>query len=215
MERHTVLCYGDSNTWGANPVDISRFPYDVRWTGVFARELGDQWLVSEAGLGNRTTGFDDPLIPDRNGLASFPMVFEMHSPLDWVIVMLGTNDPKKRVGGNLEGSVAGVEGIARHALAAGTGVILVSPVPMRSPIKYDEFDDEFSVVHSESLAPEYRNLASTLGILFFEAGKVAVASEHDRVHLDPDAHLVLGQSLAQLLLESPCQHGSSRNSLKP
>ena len=29
-----VLCFGDSNTWGYNPKDGSRFPWGVRWTSV-------------------------------------------------------------------------------------------------------------------------------------------------------------------------------------
>ena len=29
----TILCYGDSNTYGYNPVNGLRYPKDVRWTG--------------------------------------------------------------------------------------------------------------------------------------------------------------------------------------
>ena len=28
-----ILCFGDSNTWGYDPVTGSRYAYDVRWTG--------------------------------------------------------------------------------------------------------------------------------------------------------------------------------------
>ena len=27
-----ILCFGDSNTWGYDPVTGSRYAYDVRWT---------------------------------------------------------------------------------------------------------------------------------------------------------------------------------------
>ena len=30
----TVLCYGDSNTWGYMPETDGRFPWEVRWPGI-------------------------------------------------------------------------------------------------------------------------------------------------------------------------------------
>ncbi len=47
----TVLCFGDSNTWGYDPVATAsapfpiRHPHDVRWTGILARELGTTQTV--------------------------------------------------------------------------------------------------------------------------------------------------------------------------
>ena len=66
-----ILCYGDSNTWGCIPIDGSeparRFPPAKRWPGVLQRELGDGYWVAEAGLNARTTVWEDPLEPHRNG----------------------------------------------------------------------------------------------------------------------------------------------------
>ena len=50
-----IVCYGDSNTWGSDPATRDRFPPDVRWTGVLARELGDGYQIIEEGLPGRTT----------------------------------------------------------------------------------------------------------------------------------------------------------------
>ena len=33
-----IVCFGDSNTWGYNPTDKSRYPGSVRWTGVLQRD---------------------------------------------------------------------------------------------------------------------------------------------------------------------------------
>ena len=41
----TILCYGDSNTYGYNPVNGLRYPKDVRWTGVLQKLLGEQYAV--------------------------------------------------------------------------------------------------------------------------------------------------------------------------
>jgi len=63
----TLLCFGDSNTWGYNPATADRFPRDKRWTGVLRRELGDGYEVIEEGLNGRTTVWDDPMRATRTG----------------------------------------------------------------------------------------------------------------------------------------------------
>ena len=44
-----ILCYGDSNTFGFNPVDGSRYKKQERWTGVLAEILGSEYNVFEKG----------------------------------------------------------------------------------------------------------------------------------------------------------------------
>ena len=92
----TVLCYGDSNTWGYNPTTGDRFGRDERWAGVLRRTLGEGYLVIEEGLNGRTTVWDDPLEDGRKGKVYLPPCLETHKPLDLVIIMLGTNDLKQR-----------------------------------------------------------------------------------------------------------------------
>jgi len=40
-----LLCFGDSNTWGYSPEDGTRFPPDVRWTGVLQKSLGNDYQI--------------------------------------------------------------------------------------------------------------------------------------------------------------------------
>ncbi|QGP50992.1 hypothetical protein PsalN5692_02465 [Piscirickettsia salmonis] len=51
----TILCYGDSLTWGYNPENSGRCSFDQRWTGVLQENLGGDYRVIEAGLNGRTT----------------------------------------------------------------------------------------------------------------------------------------------------------------
>ena len=92
----TVLCYGDSNTWGYDPWTRLRYPPSVRWTGVLAERLGPVYRVVEEGLNGRTTRWDDPMEPGRNGQMYLGPCIESHAPLDLIVVMLGTNDLKRR-----------------------------------------------------------------------------------------------------------------------
>ena len=90
-----ILCFGDSNTNGSNPVG-GRWGRWERWTGVLQKLLGDDYYVIEEGCGGRTTVMEDWLEPDKNGRAQLPVALRTHRPLDLVVIMLGTNDMKKR-----------------------------------------------------------------------------------------------------------------------
>lgn len=88
-----ILCFGDSNTFGTNP-EGGRHGREVRWPGRLQKLLGDDWYVIEEGMGGRTTVWDDPLEPNRRGIAALPIALTSHRPLDLVIISLGTNDCK-------------------------------------------------------------------------------------------------------------------------
>ena len=64
----TILCYGDSNTYGYNPVNGLRYPKGVRWTGVLQKMLGEEYEVIEEGCNGRTTVFEDAKEPWKAGL---------------------------------------------------------------------------------------------------------------------------------------------------
>lgn len=76
----TILCYGDSNTWGYIPAAGERLPYEARWTGVLQKSLGDRCRVIEEGLNGRTTVWDDPFKPGRNGLKALRPILDTHAP---------------------------------------------------------------------------------------------------------------------------------------
>ena len=98
----TVICYGDSNTWGMTPMhtldDRDRLDIHTRWAGVLRDTLGADYWVVEEGLNGRTTVWQDPIAPDCNGATYLTPCLLTHSPIDLVILMLGTNDLKHRFG---------------------------------------------------------------------------------------------------------------------
>ncbi|HYT97378.1 MAG TPA: hypothetical protein VEO36_08655, partial [Casimicrobiaceae bacterium] len=65
----SVLCYGDSITWGFNPADETRFAFDVRWPGVVQTVLGADYSVIEEGLSGRTVATESWVLPNRDGRA--------------------------------------------------------------------------------------------------------------------------------------------------
>ena len=71
-----ILCYGDSNTWGFEASTQERLGRWDRWPGVLQRELGDDVHVIEEGQNGRTTVFDVPFEPNRNGLTYLPVALQ-------------------------------------------------------------------------------------------------------------------------------------------
>jgi lysophospholipase L1-like esterase len=179
----TIVCYGDSNTWGCNPVDGSRYPPDVRWTGVLAQGLGPEYRIVEEGLNGRTTRWDDAIEPGRNGLAYLRPCIESHNPIDLVITMLGTNDLKRRfnlTASDIAQSAADVAATAHRYARRGDGihapVLLVAPPAISSLTEYDEMFAG-AAEKSRQFSRYYRLAAGWHHMPFFDAGEVIVSSE--------------------------------------
>ena len=63
----TIVCFGDSNTWGYSPSGLGRYPFEKRWTSILQKELGADYFVIPEGLNGRTTAFEDRIEKDKNG----------------------------------------------------------------------------------------------------------------------------------------------------
>lgn len=204
----TVLCYGDSLTWGYDASGPARHAYRDRWPSVLQAELGDDVLVIAEGLNGRTTAFDDHLAgADRNGARLLPTLLTTHAPLDLVILFLGSNDMKPWIHGN---PVAAKQGIARlvsivrgheYPLGGPAPDILIVAPPSVSRTSNAEFGEMFAGGDeaSKRLAPLYAALADEAGCGFFDAGAVARTTPLDGVHLDAENTRAIGTALAPLV----------------
>ena len=106
----TILCFGDSNTYGLIPGTKERYPEDIRWTGILGQRLKNRgFRVVEEGLVGRTTIFPDNLRPGRDGSELLPVLLESHYPVDELILMLGTNDCTPELGLSPEQIAGGME----------------------------------------------------------------------------------------------------------
>ena len=57
---NNILCYGDSNTFGFNTKDNSRYDENTRWTAILQKNLGEGYKVINEGMPNRTGFVDNP-----------------------------------------------------------------------------------------------------------------------------------------------------------
>ena len=207
---HNVFVYGDSVTWGIVPDTRKRFPFDERWPGVLENQLrdsGQQVRVIEDSLNGRRTVWEDPFKPGRNGRQGLAQRIESHSPLSLVIVMLGTNDfqfshPHNNAWAAAQGIAALVNEIRSAPIEPGMPVppVLVVCPPSIGPPK-GAIAAKFSGADTRcrGLADAYREVTSTLGCHFFDAGSVTTSSRVDGIHLDADQHVTLGKALVSVV----------------
>ncbi len=208
----TILCYGDSNTWGCPPMlqwgPATRYGPDVRWGSVLRTALGAGYWVVEEGLGGRTTVWDDPIEGEhKNGKRYLLPCLESHAPIDLVALMLGTNDLKHKFGLSAADIAAGAGALVDIILRSTSGpndaapqVLLICPAPTA---KLTLFADMFAGAGEKSreLARYYQREAELRGCAFFDAGQVIESSERDGIHLDPGAQQALGRAVAQKVRE--------------
>ena len=204
----TVLCYGDSLTWGYNAVGPGRHALEDRWPSVLQAALGNGVHVVAEGLNGRTTAFDDHLAgADRNGARILPTILTSHAPLDLVVIMLGANDMKPWIHGNPLAAKQGIERlidiIRGHDYPLGEPapkILIVSP-PVVSRTAHAEFAEMFlgGDAASKRLAPLYAALADETGCGFIDAGSVAETTPLDGVHLDAQNTRKIGEALAPVV----------------
>ena len=211
----TILCFGDSNTWGFDPASITapfpqRHPLNVRWTGCLAAHLGAEFRVIEEGQNGRTTVHNDPLNICRNGRDYLPACLESHKPIDAVILILGTNDLKSYY--NLPpGEIAGGAAIlAKMILASDAGpqnrppkLLLVCPPAVEDLTHLPDLDAKIPNGRARSAGfPRYYSaLANTLGCSYLDSQSIVETSRIDGIHLEAAEHSKLGLAISAKIRE--------------
>ena len=201
----TILCYGDSLTWGYDPVGPSRHAYEDRWPSVLQAELGAAVRIIPDGLNGRTTAYDDHLsAADRNGAKTLATALLTHAPLDLVVIMLGANDMKPWIHGSAFTAKYGMLRLVEIVRGTDYGfgwaapkILLVSP-PAITHTGHVEFREFFAggAAASQHMARLYAELAEMTGCGFFDAGSVARTTPLDGIHLDAENTRAIGRGIA-------------------
>jgi len=171
----TVLCFGDSNTWGQKPDKSNRYPAGIRWTGQLQNMLGDHFYVIEEGLGGRVTNFDPDDRNDRNGYTYLLQAAPSHNPIDYFVIMLGTNDMKYRFNRSALDITDAIKELvdfvaqgAKSSSGGKTQIIVVSPA----------YIDHTAAWFTDMYANDFDETSTQKSIELYEK-LVAVAKEHN------------------------------------
>lgn len=209
MKKH-IVCLGDSNTHGycADPGDCAdhgdRFNEEERWPCLLQKHLGEEYLVLEEGLSGRTTVFNDPLHESMAALDVVYSILMSHERVDLLIVMLGTNDVKERLGANAACIAIGLERLLLKAMSVpawknNTPNILVVCPPHIGEGLWDEPMGKGCPEKSKVLARYYKPKCDALGVHFLDAEGIAEFNKVDFMHLTRKGHRDLAEALSKLV----------------
>lgn len=208
--KKRVMCFGDSNTWGAVPEEGTRHPEQIRWTGILQRELGKDYQIIEEGYNGRVSVHNDPVEGRLSGVSYFAPCCDSQSPLDLIILMLGTNDLKARFGVEPRTIAFGFNrymDVLKVTPMAGNppkvllaSPILIDPSYRDNALFYDMFGEDADK-KSEKFAEAYEEVANQLGWEFFNAALYGKASTRDGVHMEAEYHEKLGVAFAEKVKE--------------
>ncbi len=206
-----IVCYGDSNTWGYDPETKRRHADHVRWTSRLQDLLGDGYQVVECGINGRTAAHDEPFRHCRNGAKGIGYSLLESSPLDLLILNLGTNDLKYE--DNPAAIGRGMRLLMRTAHHSGLlntfdtsvfrngkeRILLMAPIPLGK-----ELDTRFpdSILRgkyelSARFAEIYEPIAKSFGAEFMDSAQYAEPSEADCIHMDAESHRRLAEAVCQ------------------
>ena len=172
-----IICFGDSNTYGFDPVDPfgGRYPPSERWPDILAERTG--WQILNMGLNGRT-------IPRAGWETDLALTMLQNSfPVDLVIIMLGSNDAFLMSEPSAEKVSARMDVFLSYLTAAfpKLSVFLISPPHVEIP--HEHFLTLFL-----DLIPAYHKLAEKYNMLFAAAPSWDLPLASDGIHLSPEAH---------------------------
>ncbi len=207
--KYRILCFGDSLTWGDDPACVGhRLPH--RWPVSLQAALGLGFTVIEEGQCGRNIATDDIPEGEKNGIKYILPCLESHSPVDLVIIMLGTNDLKRKYNYSMQDIAWEMDRFLQKVLThrqysspTQYDILLISPPPLNDGLLTswlgDVFEYEVGIKKSTALEKWYREIAERYEIAFLDAREYAVSSKLDGVHMDDANQQRLGEAVADVV----------------
>ena len=195
----TILCYGDSNTWGNMPRSDDRYPRSIRWPAVLQTSLGANYEVISEGLCGRTLVAEDSTKPHRTGITHLRAIVESADPVDLIVIMLGTNDVKSTynlsatdIAGHLLQTVEYIRTLSD--LEKIPKILILCPPAVITPTTEDLDPRMERGIELFKVLPDlYEEVAVQLGCGFINTGEYISSSAIDGYHLDPEGHLKIAE----------------------
>lgn len=193
-----ILCYGDSNTFGYNPSDGSRFEQNSRWSGIL-KELLPLDSIIEAGLNNRAGLMDSP---DGLKYCAYKHLPSLLFEIDILILAIGTNDSQFRYDFNIEIIENRLEKLLEEAKKKIKKIIVLSPVLLDETILKGNFKilfDKDSIKKSFLINDSFENICKKLNCNYLNLNNFITPSPQDGLHYDKKAHKIIANLIAQTL----------------
>lgn len=199
-----ILCYGDSNTFGYNPCDASRYDKHTRWTALLQNILGSEYQIIEEGMCDRTAIADNDKGFSFSAQKHFPDFMSDAKEVDILVLWIGTNDLQFKYNLSLEQIEEGLEKLIKIAQNSAEKIVLIPSVELSDNILNGYFRCQFdnvSVSKSKEMNKIYEKLSQIYNLEYFDVNKFVKPSATDGLHYDAEGHKIISQKLSELLLK--------------
>lgn len=199
----TLVCYGDSNTYGYNPHNSLRYDDNILWTTILQSYLKDEYKVYNEGLNGRTTAFNRVNEEYKNGLLTIVSDLDKYDTIDYLTIMLGTNDVSADMNLSIEDITNGLEKLlltaTNHLINKQNylpKIMIIVPAHVSPNYHGTIFEwqiDDTTIYKSNNLANSYKDLADKYGCLFLDCTNELEVSPIDCEHLTENGHKKLAE----------------------
>ena len=196
-----IICYGDSNTYGYDPVGrpTLRYPEDGRWVDLLAKSLQADGIEISGVFNGGQNGREIPANgwESAEGVAMQLAAATEPGMGDLIIIMLGSNDVLLS-GCSAEKTTEKMRRFlgAVKMEAPGRQILLVAPVSFKEGYWVP---DVKTMEESEKLPELYRELAGDMDVLFADANGWGVELTGDGVHFTKEGHKAYAEGLTKTL----------------
>ena len=174
MMSKTILCYGDSNTFGlVGGKPEQRYAKDERWSGFLSELLMTKFDVIEDGLNNRNAFIHNPQGKNYCALEDLSDALERYKNIDIVILAVGTNDLQFTYDFNGDIVRNGLTNLVNivEEYSEETKIIIVPPIKLGSAVESGYFNYQFnglSINRSSETFHIYKELAKQYNCYYFD-----------------------------------------------
>lgn len=196
-----ILCYGDSNTFGYNPENGSRYDENNRWSGILKNALKEKYVVIEEGLNNRTGFVNNPNGFNYNSMLHFPK-FTENLFVDILILAIGTNDLQFLFDIDCKMIEKKLTEFINLAKIKAKQIILIPPVIMLEDVCCGGFSHQFdktSILKAKQANEIYKRIAVMTNCHYFDFNEFVKPSKTDGLHYDSNSHLLIAQKLTKFI----------------
>jgi lysophospholipase L1-like esterase len=205
-----ILCFGDSNVWGyISGSDHERQEADKRWPGILQNMLGSNYEIIEEGLNSRAINNEDRRLgkEGRNAMDYILPCLDSHDPLDWVVVMLGSNEFKheynmtpENINQSMEELLTKIINRKSQFRSVQPKIILISPPLINEDTEYCKNGNKYlgATGKSKVTTSLFKKLSEELKINFLDSTSLTETGV-DGVHITGESHAKLGEAISKII----------------
>ncbi len=200
-----VICFGDSNTFGFNPKDGSRYCPQVRWTSVLGSILGEGYEIKEEGCNNRTGFVPNPDGIIQSGQTCLRSCLNKHNNFDIFVLALGTNDLQCLFSIDENVVLNGLKSLTAQVrqVSPDSKIIIIHPVILSEDVLNGYFSFQFnkeSISLSMWIQDLFRQFGKNESCVLLDINQHVSPSSIDGLHYSEDSHKIIAKLVANAIL---------------